>query len=184
MHSSSLQPATWPAENSLPAAETTNWYALYTCSRHEKQVAAILGQRDVPFFLPLYHSIRRWKDRRVNLQLPLFPGYIFVNIAFRRRFDVLSIPGAVRFVAFNGRPAALNDAELAALRNGLDLALRAQPYPYLKTGCRVRVCSGPLCGMEGILIRRKQQVRLVVSLHLIMRSVAIELDAADVVPVH
>ena len=159
-----------------------DWYALYTCARHEKQVAAQLQQRDIEYFLPLYSSVRRWKDRRVNLQLPLFPGYLFVHTSLHRRIDVLSLPGAVRFVAFNGRPAALPESDLLRLRAGLDQGLLAQPHPYLKVGRRVRVRSGPLAGTEGILLRKKDQFRLIVSIELIMRSVAVEIDAADVEP--
>ncbi|MFI5118166.1 MAG: transcription termination/antitermination protein NusG [Terriglobales bacterium] len=159
-----------------------NWYALYTCSRHEKQVAAQLQQRDIESFLPLYSSVRRWKDRRVNLQLPLFPGYIFVYTSLQHRIDVLNIPGAVRFVSFNGRPAALPECDLLRLRSGLDEGLCAHPHPYLKVGHRVRVRSGPLAGTEGILLRKKDQFRLIVSIDLIMRSVAVDIDAADVEP--
>lgn len=159
-----------------------NWYALYTRSRHEKQVAAQLQQRDIESFLPLYSSVRRWKDRRVNLQLPLFPGYIFVHTSLQRRIEVLSVPGAVRFVAFNGRPAVLPESDLLRLLAGLDQGLRAQPHPYLKVGHRVRVRSGPLAGTEGILLRKKDQFRLIVSIDLIMRSVAVDIDAADVEP--
>ena len=162
-----------------PPAE---WYALYTCSRHEKQVAAQLQQRDIGFFLPLYASVRRWKDRRVSLQLPLFPGYILVYTSLQHRIDVLNIPGAVRFVSFNGRPVALPESDLLRLRSGLDKGLRAQPHPYLKVGHRVRVRSGPLAGTEGILLRKKDQFRLIVSIDLIMRSVAVDIDAADVEP--
>ena len=168
--------------STLADTPLSNWYALYTCSRHEKQVAAHLQQRDIEFFLPLYSSIRRWKDRRVHLQLPLFPSYVFVHTSLDRRIDVLSVPGAVRFVAFNGRPAVLPESDLLRLRAGLDQGLLAQPHPYLKVGRRVRLRSGPLAGTEGILLRKKNQFRLIVSIDLIMRSVAVEIDAADVEP--
>ena len=166
-----------------PDASSPNWYALYTCSRHEKQVAGQLQQRNVEFFLPLYISLRRWKDRRVQVPLPLFPGYVFVNIRLQDRIAVLDIPGAVRFVAFNGSPAALPESDLIRLRSGLEQGLRAEPHPYLKIGRRVRVRSGPLAGAEGILVRKKDRFRLVVSIEFIMRSVAVEIDAADVEPV-
>ena len=164
-------------------ATSADWYALYTCSRHEKQIAAQLQQHDIEFFLPLYESLRRWKDRRVKIQLPLFPGYVFVRTELQRKSEVLHLPGAVRFVAFNGHPAILSEADLLTLRAGLNQGVRAQPHPYLRIGRRVRVCRGPLSGMEGILVRRKDHFRLVVSVDLIMRSIAIEVDAADVEPV-
>ncbi len=170
--------------NSTPVAapDLPHWYALYTCSRHEKQVAIQLQQRGIDFFLPLYLSRRRWKDRRVTLQLPLFPGYVFVRTSLQHRIEVLNIPGAARFVAFNGRPAALPESELLSLRSGLE-GVRAQPHPYLKIGRRVRVRSGPLAGTEGILLRQKDHFRLVISIDLIMRSIAVEVDGCDVEPV-
>lgn len=181
---STLLSSTMPTPNSPGLAETSpaQWYALYTCSRHEKQVAAQLHQRSIEFLLPLYSSVRRWKDRRVNIQLPLFPGYIFVHTSLKHRIELLSVPGAVRFVSFNGHPAALPESDLLRLRAGLDQGLLAQPHPYLKVGRRVRVRSGPLAGTEGILLRKKDQFRLIVSIDLIMRSVAVEIDAADVEP--
>jgi transcription antitermination factor NusG len=163
-------------------AQLAHWYALYTCSRHEKQVAAQLEQRDFEVFLPLYPSLRRWKDRRVELQLPLFPGYLFVRIPLQHRIEVLNVPGAVRFVAFNGRPAAVTDNDLRSVRSALTEGLRVQPSPYLKIGRRVRVRGGPLTGTEGILVRKKDRFRLVLSIDIIMRSVAVEVDALDVEP--
>jgi transcription antitermination factor NusG len=163
-------------------AQLAHWYALYTCSRHEKQVAAQLEQRDFEVFLPLYPSLRRWKDRRVELQLPLFPGYLFVRIPLQHRIEVLNVPGAVRFVTFNGRPAAVTDNDLRSVRSALTEGLRVQPSPYLKIGRRVRVRGGPLTGTEGILVRKKDRFRLVLSIDIIMRSVAVEVDALDVEP--
>ena len=139
------------------------------------------GQR-IDCFLPLYKSIRRWKDRRKQLDLPLFPGYIFVHIALRDRLQVLQLPGVVQLVSFRGKPAALPDAEIEALRNGLARNLRAEPHPYLTVGRRVRVRSGSVAGLEGILVRRKQKFRVVLSIELIQRSVAIEVDEADIEP--
>ena len=183
MSTSLYPPASVPNPYGLEEAPPAQWYALYTRSRHEKQVATQLEQRDIQFFLPLYSSVRRWKDRRVNLQLSLFPGYIFVHTSLRHRIEVLTVPGAVRFVAFNGRPAVLPEPDVLRLRAGLDQGLRAQPHPYLQIGRRVRVCGGPFAGTEGILLRKKNHFRLVVSIDLIMRSIAVDMDAADVEPV-
>jgi transcription antitermination factor NusG len=159
------------------------WYALYTCSRHEKQVAVQLEQRGVELFLPLYASLRRWKDRRVQLDLPLFPGYVFVHIDLRDRVRVLEVPGTVRFVSFHGLPSALAKEDVEQLRSGLSLGIRAEPHPYLTVGRHVRVTRGPLVGMQGILLRRKDRFRLVLSIDLIMRSIAAEVDACDVEPI-
>lgn len=168
----------------LPAADgdTPNWYALYTCARHEKQVAVQLERQHFEFYLPMYASVRRWKDRRVELDLPLFPSYVFVRLALRDRVRVLSLPGAVRFVASRGIPAPLPKDDMDRLRSGLNCGVHAEPHPYLTAGRRVRVVRGPLSGTEGILLRRKDRFRLVLSIDLIMRSVVVEVDTCDVQP--
>ena len=165
----------------LPAEYcVARWYAVYTSANHEKRVAEQLGVRDVEHFLPLYESVRRWKDRRVTLQLPLFPGYIFVHMALRDRLKVQQVPGVARLVGFDGTPAALPENEIEALRRSLDSGLRAEPHPYLTVGRRVRLKSGPLAGMRGLLLRRKGNFRVVISIDLIQRSVAVDADVADV----
>jgi transcription antitermination factor NusG len=158
------------------------WYAAYTSANHEKRVAVQLGQRSVEHFLPLYDSVRQWKDRRVQLQLPLFPGYVFVHLALRDRMQVLQIPGVAKLVSFNGTPAALPREEIEALRTSLADGVRAEPHPYLRVGRRARVKAGPLKGMQGVLVRRKNRSRFVVSLDLIMRSVAVEVEALELEP--
>lgn len=157
-----------------------HWYAAYTCANHEKRVAADLSRRTVEHFLPLYDSVRRWKDRRVKLELPLFPGYVFVRLPLSERLRVLQIPGVVRLVSFNGLPAALRDDEMEILRSGLGRNLRAVPHPFLTIGRRVRITGGPFAGLEGILKRHKSQLRVVVSLDMIQRSVAVDIDVAEV----
>jgi transcription antitermination factor NusG len=156
------------------------WYAAYTCAHHEKRVAEQLSVRSVEHFLPLYESVRRWKDRRVQLQLPLFPGYVFVRIALRDRLQVLEIPSVARLVGFNGTPTPLPEGEIEALKAGLEGGVRAMPHPYLKVGRRVRVIAGPLEGLEGIVIRKKNGLWFAVSLDLIQRSIVADVDAADV----
>jgi transcription antitermination factor NusG len=155
------------------------WYAAYTSANHEKRVADQLGVREVEHFLPLYASVRRWKDRRMKLQLPLFPGYVFVHLPLRDRLKVLQVPGVARLVGFNGQPAVLPDKEIEGLRAGLATERRAEPHPYLTVGRSVRVKSGPLEGVEGILIRKKNVYRVVLSLDLIQRSASVEVDASD-----
>ncbi len=165
------QPAAWAEER---------WYVAYTCPHHEKRVAAELGAREVEHFLPLYSSVRRWKDRRVQLELPLFPGYVFVRLALRDRLRVVQIPSVVRLVGFGGLPTSLSDEEMEILRAGLLHSLRAEPHPFLTVGRRVRITSGPFAGLQGILKRKKSNFRVVVSLELIQRSVAVDVEAADV----
>jgi transcription antitermination factor NusG len=162
----------------------SRWYAAYTNPRHEKRVAQQMEGQRICCFLPLYKSVRRWKDRRQQLELPLFPGYVFVHMALKDRLQVLQLPGVVQFVAFNGRPAALPNAEIEALRGGLVRNVPAEPHPYLKIGRRVKVHSGPVAGLEGILVRRKDKFRVVLSIHMIERSVAVEVDETDIAPAH
>ncbi|MBV8051934.1 MAG: UpxY family transcription antiterminator, partial [Acidobacteriaceae bacterium] len=163
----------------LPTSAHVHWYAAYVCSRHEKQVVSQLQERRVACFLPVYRSLRRWKDRRKELELVLFPGYVFVHLDLKDRLRVLQLPSVVRFVSFNGHPAPLPDSEIEILSKGLASGIRAEPHPYLKVGHRVRVRSGPLAGAQGILQRKKEKFRVVLSIDLIMRSVAVEVDEAD-----
>jgi transcription antitermination factor NusG len=160
--------------------QTQHWFTVYTCANHEKTVAKHLDARSVEHFLPTYTSVARWKDRRVKLDLPLFPGYMFVRLQAGENLRVLEVPGVVRLVGFHGHPYPLPDAEIESLRTGIQNALRFAPHPYLTVGSRVRVKHGPLEGIEGILLRRKNVHRIVVSLHVIARSAAVEIDAADV----
>lgn len=169
------------SENILVSA-VPHWYAVYTCSRHEKRVAEHLAGRAVEVFLPQYETVSRWKDRRVCLSLPLFPGYLFVHIPLRQRVRVLEVPGVVCLVGANGQPAALPDCELEKLRDGLSSSLRAEPHPFLAAGRRVRIVRGPLEGLTGILLRRKGQYRVVLSLELIQRSICVDVDITDVIP--
>jgi transcription antitermination factor NusG len=158
------------------------WYAVYANANHEKRVAQQLGQRSIEHLLPLYESMRRWKDRRVRLQLPLFPGYVFVHFALRDRLEVLQIPGVVHLVSFAGQPASLREEDLHALQNCLSHGNHVAPHPYIQAGRRARVKSGPLQGLEGIILRRKNRTRIIVSFDLIMRSVAVEIDETDLAP--
>jgi transcription antitermination factor NusG len=167
----------------LQASSEPRWYAAYTCANREKRVAEQLGLREVEHFLPLYASVRRWKDRKVMLNLPLFPGYVFVRMAMRDHLQVQTVPGVARLVGFDGTPAALRDEEIGALRTSLASGVRAEPHPFLTAGRRVRIKAGPLAGMEGVLLRRKGSLRLVISIDLIQRSLAVDADAGDVEPI-
>jgi transcription antitermination factor NusG len=159
------------------------WYAAYTSANHEKRVAKQLEERAVEHFLPLYESVRRWKDRRMKLQLPLFPGYVFVRLVLRDRLRVLQIPSVVRLVGFNGIAVPLPDQDIESLRGALRQQLRAEPHPYLTIGKRVRILRGPLEGKEGILVRRKANLRVILSIDLIARSIVVDVDAVDVEPI-
>lgn len=165
-----------------PATVSPGWYAAYTHARHEKKVALQLEARRIEHFLPVYHSVRRWKDRRKELDLVLFPGYVFVRLALADRLRVLQLPGVVRFVSFNGQPAALPGGEIEALRSGLAQGLHADHHPFLTAGRRVEVTHGPMAGAQGILLRAKNNCRIVISIDAIMRSIAVEINEEDVTP--
>jgi len=167
---------------SAPTARP-RWYAVYTCANHEKRVADQFVGRSVEHFLPQYESVRKWKDRKVRLQLPLFPGYLFVHMAPQERLRVLQVSGVVRLVGFNGSPTPLPEEDLERVREFLGQGWRAEPHPYLQAGRRARVMRGPLAGMEGIVLRRKNRSRLVISFDLIQRSMMIEIDEADLAAV-
>ncbi len=159
------------------------WYAAYTHARHEKRVAQQLEERGIEHFLPVYRSMRLWKDRRKELEMVLFPGYVFARIELTEKLRVLQLPGVVRFVSFNGQPTALPGEDLQALRNALQQGMRAEHHPFLTVGRRIKVMRGPLTGARGILVRQKTNCRIVISIDAIMRSVAVEIDESDVEPI-
>jgi transcription antitermination factor NusG len=159
-----------------------HWYAVSVRPRHEWAVTRHLAQRGLNYFLPVYRSVRRWKDRRKELEMALFPGYVFVNLKLGDRMGVLQAPGVVQFVTFQGQPAAVPDSEIQTLESSLSAGMHPLPHPYLRQGKKVRVKSGPLADAEGIMIRRKDGFRLVLSIDLLMRSVVLEVDEADVEP--
>ncbi|MFI5114812.1 MAG: UpxY family transcription antiterminator [Terriglobales bacterium] len=168
----------------LAAAQefSANWFAAYTNSHHEKRVASYFAERQIESFLPLYATARRWKNRcEMNLELPLFPNYVFVHIDPRERVRVLEVPGVVSLVGFGRVLAPLPDLEIEALRAGVGQR-KIEPHPYLVIGERVRIKAGPMMGMEGVLVRKKSNFRVVLTLDAIMQSVAVEVDADDLEP--
>ncbi len=157
------------------------WYAVYTCVRHEKKVAEQMERRRMQGFVPLYRATHRWKDRRKEVVLALFPGYVFVHLALQDRLRVLEIPGVVSLVGSQDKPTPLAAEEIEPFRRAAG-SVPMEPHPYLRTGLRVRLRRGPMVGLEGILLRRKEGLRLVVSIEILMRSVAVEVDEMDVEP--
>jgi len=161
----------------------SRWFAVYTAPRHEKRLGEHFDVRQIEYFLPLYRTLRRWKDgSRVTLELPLFPNYIFVRICRSQRLRVLEVPGVLSIAGRGREPAALPDGEIEALRQGMVLS-KIEPHPYLVVGERVRIKAGPLMGMEGVLIRKKNSFRVVLTVSMIMQSLAVELDIDDLEPV-
>ena len=172
------KPCPIPNLDLAPSADSPPWHAVYTLPRHEKAVAEHLALRQVETYLPLYLSARRWAGRRALVQLPLFPGYVFVRISAGERIRVMEHPSVLRLVTFGGKPAPLADGEIERLRAALEMG-KAEPFPFLVPGRRVRVKSGPLAGVEGTVLRRKGRMRLVVSVEAIQQSIIFDLDATD-----
>jgi len=160
-----------------PALES-RWCAVYVITRHEKAVADHMARRSVECFLPLYHSVRNWKNRRAHVELPLFPSYLFIRISVAERIRALEVPGVVHIVSFRGMPVAVPDEQIEALRMALQLR-RSEPYPYLAAGGRIRIKVGPLQGLEGVVVRHNSRTRIIVSVDFIQRSTAVELSPGD-----
>src|SRR6266496_2514602 len=154
------------------------WYVIHTRSRHEKRVGEQLQLKQVETFLPLYRSKRNWNGRHAEVDLPMFPGYVFVRIPLAERLSVLTLGGVAGLVSFQGAPAPLPDVELERLRACLSLTT-AEPVPYFNPGSRVRIVSGMLEGLEGVILRQNGQARFVLSIDMILRSVAVSVDACD-----
>lgn len=157
------------------------WYVLFVRSNQERRVATRLQAREVEHFLPCYESVRQWKDRRVKLEVPLFPGYVFVRLPLTERAKALTISNVVSLVGTRNLPSAVSDEEIAWIKLGIEHG-KAGPYPYLNVGHRVVVTEGVMCGMEGVLLRKRNNTRIVLSLDSIARSFVVEIDAAWVRP--
>jgi transcription antitermination factor NusG len=163
-------------------SEDSAWWALYTRHQHEKTVADMLTAKGFEVFLPLYESVRRWKDRKKLLSLPLFPCYVFVRGGLDRRLPVVTTPGVHMILTHGENVAVIPEDEIETIRRTIDGTYRVEPHPYLKVGERVRVIRGSLEGVEGVLLRKKNVCRLVLSVAMVAQSVAVEIDAADVEP--
>jgi transcription antitermination factor NusG len=156
------------------------WYALYTRHQHEKMVDQILTNKGFNTFLPLYATTHNWKDRTKALSLPLFPCYVFLKGGIERRLQILTTPGIYGLVSSAGRPAAIPDLEIEAIRRVVESGTRVEAHPFLKGGNWVRVKCGPLTGIEGILVRKKSVSRLVLSVEILGTAASIEVAAFQV----
>ncbi len=156
------------------------WYAVCTRHQHEKSAARILEYKDLEVFLPLYKARHRWKDRIKEVSVPLFPGYLFVRDGFKRWLAILTTPGVSSIVSSGGQPVAIPFSEIEGVKRVVGSTLRVEPHPFLKSGDLIRIKCGPIAGVEGILIRHKNGARLVLSVAMLGKSAAVEIDAADV----
>jgi transcription antitermination factor NusG len=158
------------------------WYALAVKHQHENAVTKGLRETGFDALLPLYKSLRKWSDRTKQIEVPVFPGYVFANFPLDDRVRVLRIPAVRSIVSFNGKPATLTPAELAGLRAAVDSKLPLRPWPFLKPGDLVRIDRGPLKGLEGTLVQEKDCLRFVISVEMLQRSVAVEVSPDMIVP--
>lgn len=162
---------------------TPRWYALRTRSRHEKRVSAKIDHQGIEVFLPLIGRRSRWKDRTVQVQFPLFPGYCFARFAWEDRLRVLTAPGVVEVLGAAGLGVPVAETEIESVRRLIASTLPVDPYPFLEPGMSVEVRRGPLEGLRGFLIRKAPKARLVIAVSLIRQGASVEIDADDVIPV-
>ena len=156
---------------------SAGWFAIHTRHQHENVAAHSLAYKGFEVFLPQYTSVRQWSDRTKKLSAPLFPCYLFLRGGLEQQLSILTAPGVQGFVGFAGVPAIIPDVEIEAVRRTIARCLHVEPYPFLKCGDWVRVKCGPLEGIEGILVRNKSQLRLVLSVQIVQKSAAVEVDA-------
>jgi transcriptional antiterminator NusG len=180
---SSRLAAGFPLRNTVLTRDGCCWYAVYTWARHEKVVARQLEERGVAHFLPLHQAIHRWSKRWVRVSLPLFPGYVFVQTNAQNRHQALQVPGVVHYVGTGAAPCPIPDDEIECLRKVLLSGEKVGPHPYLSPGNSVRIASGPLAGLCGVIERTKSGSRFIISVELIKRSVAVELDGCHLAAV-
>ncbi len=156
------------------------WFALQVRSRYENIVTAHLDGKDYEWFLPLYKSRRRWSDRFKEIERPLFPGYLFCRLNPLNRLPILTTPGVVRIVGTSKTPIPIDETEIAAIQAAVKSGLPSQPLQFLRIGQRVRMNQGPLCGLEGILLNFRGRNHLVLSVTILQRSVAVQVENAAV----
>jgi transcription antitermination factor NusG len=167
------RPTLRPEWGGTPAS-AGNWYAIHTRHQHEKTIGHHLQQLGFDVFVPLYRAVHQWKDRRKQLDLPLFPCYVFFAGDLSRRFEILNTPGVFSLVASAGKPAIIPQAELEAVRTAAAIPERVEPHDYWQCGERVRIMGGAMAGLEGLVARKKDSVRVVLSVEILCRSVAVE----------
>jgi transcription antitermination factor NusG len=168
--------------NETAQTDMLHWYALRTRSRHEKMVRDQLAQQGIEPLLPTVKRLSQWKDRKKEIEVPLFSGYCFVRFASDQKLPILKTVGVVDIVG-GPRPEPIPDEEITAIQTLIRSVLPYDPHPYLQEGMKVEVIRGPLQGIHGILLRKEKRHRLILGVHLIQQAAAVEIDTADVVPI-
>lgn len=173
-------------QGGITALNETQWYAVYTRSRHEQRVYDRLSWAETEVFLPMMETVRQWSDRRKRILLPLFPGYVFVKMAWHPviRLNLLKVPGVVRIVTDYENPAPIPEQQILAIQRFIASEIHLDPCPYMRVGQRVEIRRGALKGLQGILVRKKGEYRFVISVDLIQKSVSVEVNAEDLLPLY
>jgi transcription antitermination factor NusG len=161
---------------SAPRKPETIWFAVHTRHQHENLVAASLLNKGVEVFLPTYESVRRWSDRKKRIRLPLFPGYLFFAAKPNQWGQIASAPGVTAILMAGKIPAEIPSGEINAIRRMVESTLRVEPHPFLKEGDLVRINAGLLAGLEGIVLRKKDALRIVLSIPILGQSASVEID--------
>ena len=177
-----MQTRTVEIKSFIPTTDISPWWALYTRHQHEKAVADALLAKGFEVFLPIYDSVRHWKDRKKTISLPLFQCYVFVRGGLDRRSQVVTTSGVHSILRAGDQLATIPDAEIEAIQRSIAGGMRVEPHPFLNCGDRVRVVRGPLAGMTGVLLRKKNVCRFILSIDTLARSIAAEIDASDLEP--
>jgi len=159
------------------------WYAVHVRSRFESEISTVLRSKGYEEFLPTYRCRRRWSDRAKEIEVPLFPGYLFARFDARLRLAILKSPGVIAIVGLGKTPIPVSDKEIETIRAVVRSGLPAEPWTHLTVGSRVFIEAGPLAGLEGIVVNVDRKFRLVLSVSLLQRSVAVEIDRSWVRPV-
>ena len=160
------------------------WFAVQVKSTHEKRVTSLLQYQTYECFLPLYTSRRRWSDRIKRVKLPLFPGYVFSRFTPVDRIPILKTPSVISIVGIGAIPTPIDECEIAAIQRAVASGFGLSPHPFLQVGQRVRINGGSLCGLEGLIADVRKRDHLILSVTLLQRSVAVEIDSAWVTPIH
>ncbi len=169
-------------DSSLPAdLHDPKWFVLFVRSNQEKRTAHRLADFQVEHFLPCYRSLRQWKDRRVTLEMPLFPGYVFVRLPFIERAKILMLPNVVSLVGSKSAPSVVSEEEISWIKAGIAHG-NAMPHSGPVVGQRVKIIAGPLSGMQGVLARLQNGTRVVICLDSISRSFLVEVDLGSIEP--
>lgn len=161
--------------------QNKTWYALYIRSRWEKKSAQLMQNSGYVVYLPLIKTLRQWSDRKKMVEIPLISSYVFVNVSEKEYYDILNTPGVVGYVTFEGKAAPIRDSQIEAMKSAIEGNLKVQAVDKVKVGQKVRIISGPLKGAEGEFVELVHKTNFIINLNNIGFSLAVEINAEDVV---